>query len=362
MVLGHTKDLVTIGIIIPAYNAATTLTITLNAVANLKSSNNQFNFYCVLIDDGSTDNTELIVTPYIQHSVIDCYIKNAHNCGISAARNTGIKQCRQTDYITFCDADDELLLEGFTNCDIHEDDLILFNHFRQDQHEKKLIAYEFNPTTDSLNITTQLQYLNRYLERPNKYHLWTSCWAKLFNTNIITTNNLQFDESMNVFEDVKFNFEFLIHAHNIRYINAALYCHLLPNDQQLTNSATMGAHCTISERFTFVAALNPALKFLNKFTNESERSLNKAKVFHCIGAYTMITIIRSCLKLDSFTTFLAVRKQILIVLSSQKINQALHNYSPAVANGNSILPWLIKKHLLSIALIYAHYLARKRYL
>ena len=57
----------------------------------------------IVVDDGSTDNSDEIVA---QFDGID-YIRQ-ENKGLSAARNTGLKNCA-TDYIAFLDADDRLL-------------------------------------------------------------------------------------------------------------------------------------------------------------------------------------------------------------------------------------------------------------
>lgn len=92
-----------ISIIIPIYNAASTLQA---AIESLQAQN--FNdLELILVDDGSQDDT-----PAICHrlSVQDARIRviTQKNAGICAARNRGLSVARG-EYIAFCDDDDEFL-------------------------------------------------------------------------------------------------------------------------------------------------------------------------------------------------------------------------------------------------------------
>src|SRR5688572_21390402 len=87
-----------VSVIIPAYNYANYLPLTLDSILQQDYPNIEI----VIIDDGSTDNTREVVARY-GPKVRYVYQKNA---GLSAARNTGIKAAK-TDYLAFIDADDE---------------------------------------------------------------------------------------------------------------------------------------------------------------------------------------------------------------------------------------------------------------
>lgn len=94
-----------ISIIIPTYNYAHLISETLENI--LKQSYQ--NWECIIIDDGSTDNTTEIVKGFLEKDIRFIYIKQK-NQGPNAARNKGIKIAKG-DYIQFLDADDSLETE-----------------------------------------------------------------------------------------------------------------------------------------------------------------------------------------------------------------------------------------------------------
>jgi glycosyltransferase involved in cell wall biosynthesis len=61
-------------------------------------------FELIIVDDGSTDNTERLVKSFNSEKI--GYIRQRENKGPGAARNTGIQQATG-DYIAFQDSDDE---------------------------------------------------------------------------------------------------------------------------------------------------------------------------------------------------------------------------------------------------------------
>lgn len=86
-----------ISVVIPAYNYAGYLPLTIDSVLRQDYPNIEI----VLVDDGSTDNTREVVAAY-GDKVRYVWQKNA---GLPAARNTGIRHSSH-DYVAFIDADD----------------------------------------------------------------------------------------------------------------------------------------------------------------------------------------------------------------------------------------------------------------
>nr|WP_305908378.1 glycosyltransferase family A protein [Methylomarinum sp. Ch1-1]MDP4521204.1 glycosyltransferase family A protein [Methylomarinum sp. Ch1-1] len=92
----HSQSL--ISIIIPAYNAETYIKKALDSVL----TQSYRHFEVLVINDGSTDNTETIARSYDDTRI---RLISQPNGGLSNARNTGIRSAKG-DYLAFLDADD----------------------------------------------------------------------------------------------------------------------------------------------------------------------------------------------------------------------------------------------------------------
>ncbi len=91
-------DSIIASIIMPTYNRADIISRAINSVLFQSHKN----WELLIIDDGSTDETELFITPLLSDSRIR-YIKNEH-AGISAARNCGLEMAKG-EYVFYLDSD-----------------------------------------------------------------------------------------------------------------------------------------------------------------------------------------------------------------------------------------------------------------
>ena len=89
-----------ISIIVPIYNVENYLRYCLDSIV----SQTYQNFECLLINDGSPDNSADICREYVSKDFRFKYFEK-ENSGVSAARNLGIEQS-VGEYITFIDPDD----------------------------------------------------------------------------------------------------------------------------------------------------------------------------------------------------------------------------------------------------------------
>lgn len=101
-------DSIEISVIIPMYNAESTIISTLNSV--VKQSKVQFIREVIVINDGSTDNSKRMVENYIKTCPIEITLINQTNHGVSHARNTGMKWA-SGNWIAFLDSDDSWLTD-----------------------------------------------------------------------------------------------------------------------------------------------------------------------------------------------------------------------------------------------------------
>jgi glycosyltransferase involved in cell wall biosynthesis len=89
-----------VSIIVPCYNQAHFLDESLNSVLNQTYSN----WECIIVNDGSPDNTEQVAKKWCKKDKRFQYLKK-ENGGLSSARNVGIK-ISKGEYILPLDADD----------------------------------------------------------------------------------------------------------------------------------------------------------------------------------------------------------------------------------------------------------------
>ena len=90
-----------ISVIIPAYNVEKYIEKTLKSLIDQTFKD----FEAIIINDGSTDNTERIIKEVLQDTKFQWKLINQENQGVSAARNRGIMESKG-EYISFLDADD----------------------------------------------------------------------------------------------------------------------------------------------------------------------------------------------------------------------------------------------------------------
>ena len=96
------NQLAKISIIIPCYNQGMFLDATIASIVNQDNTN----WECILVDDGSTDNTNLIIKEWVtKDNRIKSFFKE--NGGLSSARNHGLKHVKGS-FVQFLDSDDVL--------------------------------------------------------------------------------------------------------------------------------------------------------------------------------------------------------------------------------------------------------------
>lgn len=128
-------------IIVPVYNVEKYLRRCVDSILNQTYKD----FECILVDDGSTDNSGKICDEYVK---LDSCVKVIHqsNKGVSAARNVGL-DIASGEYICFCDSDDtvsrDLLMSLNNEISLSHPDVIIygftevFNNYKCEHIYKK---------------------------------------------------------------------------------------------------------------------------------------------------------------------------------------------------------------------------------
>jgi glycosyltransferase involved in cell wall biosynthesis len=112
-------------IVLCAYNAEATISRTLSSLSPYIDCG----IRTIIVDDGSNDRTSQIVYDFVKSKNKVSLIQQSRG-GSASARNSGLRLV-QTEYVMFCDADDEILPVSFFEIDeiMHkEPDLIYFDY------------------------------------------------------------------------------------------------------------------------------------------------------------------------------------------------------------------------------------------
>lgn len=211
-----------ISVIVPFYNAEEWLG---RCLESLHTNKGDFEF--ILVDDKSKDNSKDIAYEYCNKDKRFTLLNNKYKKGVSGARNTGIVYA-DGDYITFLDADDEMLPDA---CDTFHK-LIMSG----DANIYQLNHMRYYTAIDKLTM----KYWNeggRY-DVGNLPDCWWGIWNKLFKADFL--EDIRFDESLRYGEDGMFILECFAKDKTIHHGEKELATvkHRFDNKQSLSHIKT----------------------------------------------------------------------------------------------------------------------------
>ena len=222
-----------ISIIVPIYNVEKYLRQCLDSII----AQTYQNFECLLINDGSPDNSADICKEYVDKDARFHYFEKA-NGGLASARNLGIKQSKG-QFITFIDSDDwieldylevlyskikeyntDFVISSYNKFDMDED-CFYFHIWDQDYYEKIWTSQE---------LLTQLPNLENY---DGSY---TVSWGKLFKRSLF--DEILFNEQRKFGEDFECSFKLYLTMSSCLYIHKALYNYRVHSESMLGKALT----------------------------------------------------------------------------------------------------------------------------
>ena len=205
-----------VSVIVPVYNTEKTLHRCLDSII----AQTYTDWECILIDDGSKDNSPAICDEYEK---VDIRFKVIHkkNGGASSARNVGLKEAKG-EWICFCDADDVVESHWLYT-------------FEKNKDNVDLVISSFNMHHFSFGVKHCVYDLDT--QQP-KYavSMMIGCgecgflWNKSFRTDIIREYNIIFNESYQLYEDEEFVTNFMSHAKRIRFVKEITYNYYVPDN------------------------------------------------------------------------------------------------------------------------------------
>jgi len=206
-----------ISIIVPIYNAEKYLNKCIDSIINQTKKELEI----ILINDGSTDNTDKIIASYNDKRIK--YYKNK-NQGIGKTRNFGIGKATGK-YIMFLDSDDFLEKNA---CEL------LFN--KVENSNTDIVICDFYKIYDNVEVeeVRQPSFKSSSLkDNPNILNEYLAPWAKLYKRELIVKNNIKFIENLK-YEDAPFVVEALDKSKKIAKLDECLVYYAVHNNSETT--------------------------------------------------------------------------------------------------------------------------------
>lgn len=190
-------------VIIPAYNAETTLYACLESVQNQTCSD----FEVIMVDDGSRDNTTQIMEEFCAK---DVRFKKVYqqNKGVSSARNNGIDKA-SGDYLVFLDSDDRYetgYLHAFQKMIqlFPEYDHYWCNYFWVTSQKEEISNEKNESIQESICILNRAEIMTLH-ERV----LDAALWNKAYKRSIVEKYGIRMRRDISLGEDLLFNYQYL---------------------------------------------------------------------------------------------------------------------------------------------------------
>lgn len=214
-----------VSIIMPIYNRENKISQAIDSVLN----QNYKNIELILVNDGSTDNTEEICLKYKKKDKRIIYLK-IENSGPGGARNKGI-DISTGKYIMFIDSDDYYdvnMVEIMVSCiNNKQQECVICN--RIVKRKNKEIKIEL------LEKEMKKENKSDFIEFLQENNLFNSPCNKIYLKSIIEINNIRFDERFMSGEDYKFNLDYFNNISTAKTINKFLYNYVMNDDSIIHN-------------------------------------------------------------------------------------------------------------------------------
>lgn len=213
-----------VSIIIPVYNVENYLKKALDSLCHQTYNN----FEAICVDDGSTDNSLMILNEYAQKDSRFVVISQ-DNQGQGIARNKAIDMS-SGEYILFLDPDDWIevnSLEILINKAIQnpEVEVIQFNYINANENPAKnrIVDFEKNYRKElKFKLTNNSIYNWQNFKKVKFQSFGLAIWNRLYSAKFIKNNNIKLAPNKHG-EDHIFSFKSILLAKKMLYIDNVLY-------------------------------------------------------------------------------------------------------------------------------------------
>ncbi|MCI9608537.1 MAG: glycosyltransferase [Muribaculaceae bacterium] len=277
-----------ISVIVPIYNVADFLKQGLDSLRSQTFSD----FEVIMVNDGSTDNSDTIARKYASADSRFKYFEQ-RNAGLSAARNTGLKHA-SGNHVAFFDSDDILHpqaleiaittikhsgadiarfgIRQFTTDGVcrphysHSDILSKTSTFSSREDIRSIVLGLFSPP-----LAPGSQHI---------HHSMSAC-VGIYLRSIIDNNSIRFTPDRRICsEDAIFNFEYLMHVRKYAFVNLPLYLYR-KNPESLTRKPRAEYGSEILDTSIFIEKL-----IGNHYPDNSEHKRAMRYAINALRAHT----------------------------------------------------------------------------
>lgn len=251
-----------ISIIVPVYNTEKYIKKCIDSILNQTYNNIEL----IIINDGSTDNSENIIKKIIKNKSNVIY-KKIKNSGVAHARNVGLDLVTGK-YVGFIDSDDYIskdMYKELYETAIKEKSDIVTSGYNKCYKDKEIQYFPKDKTVFGKSVIESKDiFLNTNPYLP----------LKLFSMDLIKKNNIKFDEDLRIFEDLLFCYKLYLVANKISYVDESYYNYNCNNGTSLTNSFSI-------KMFDIFKAIDRLKEYSNKlYGNELDKQIEYIAVKH----------------------------------------------------------------------------------
>jgi glycosyltransferase involved in cell wall biosynthesis len=216
-----------IDIVVPVYNVAEYLVKCFDSLLNQETT---VPYQIIVVNDGSTDNSQVIISEYATKYPNQFKSLIKENGGLSDARNFGL-QYVNSEYVIFIDSDDFV-----------ESDLIERVYQQAIKTDVDMIIYEYN---QYWSVTNTKEVISNNFSESKIYNLKdtpelltgiaNAAWNKMYRTKLFTDNEILYPKGYR-YEDLGTTYKLLLEASSVAFVNRPLINYLVDRPGNITTT------------------------------------------------------------------------------------------------------------------------------
>lgn len=297
-----------ISIIVPVYNSEKYIEKCIKSLVNQSLNNIEI----ILIDDGSSDSSLNICK---REAKYDNRIRviTQKNLGVSEARNKGIGIARGK-YIMFCDSDDFVesnwCEEHYNIIKNNENSLIISGYSIINLRNNKINIKKIFLEEKSISKLDKSGFWNLY-----RNNLTNSPCNKIYDIKKIKENNIMFDPSLSLGEDLLFNLDYIRNVENIIVINKQLYNYTIRDRESLDNKYYKDLFEIYNRLYILI------YKYMEEFNVDLKA---EEKSFYKSYLYMLLRVLKNTLSKKNKNSFIEKMKYNSKLLKSDEFKECIN--------------------------------------